>query len=35
VGDHTLFIGEVVSSHVDETKQEQVLDRKLYFGAEE
>ena len=35
LGDHTLFIGEVVSSHVDETKQEQVLDRNLYFGAEE
>ena len=35
VGDHTLFIGEVVSSRVDETKQEQVLNRKLYFGAEE
>jgi flavin reductase (DIM6/NTAB) family NADH-FMN oxidoreductase RutF len=35
VGDHTLFIGEVVSSRVDETKQEQVLNRNLYFGAEE
>ena len=35
VGDHTLFIGEVVSSSVDETRQEQILNRKLYFGAEE
>ena len=31
-GDHTLFIGEVISSQLDEQKKEQVLDRKLYFG---
>ena len=31
-GDHTIFIGEVVSSQIDETKKEQVLDRKVYFG---
>ena len=31
-GDHTLFIGEVISSKVDETKKEQILDRKVYFG---
>jgi len=31
-GDHTIFIGEVVSSEIDESKREQVLDRKVYFG---
>jgi len=31
-GDHALFIGEVVSSEVDEEKTEQMLDRKVYFG---
>lgn len=31
-GDHTVFIGEVVSARVDENKKEQVLDRQVYFG---
>jgi len=31
-GDHTIFIGEVLSSEIDETKKEQVLNRKTYFG---
>ena len=31
-GDHTIFIGEVMSSKVDEAKKEQVLDREVYFG---
>ena len=31
-GDHTLFIGEVISSQVDEKKKAQVFDRKVYFG---
>ena len=31
-GDHTIFIGQLVRAEVDETKKEQVLDRKVYFG---
>ena len=31
-GDHSMFIGEVISDEVDAGKKEQVLDRKAYFG---
>jgi flavin reductase (DIM6/NTAB) family NADH-FMN oxidoreductase RutF len=31
-GDHTLFIGEVVASELDEAKTGQVYDRDAYYG---
>jgi len=31
-GDHTVFIGEVISSEIDESKRAQVLDSKVYFA---
>jgi len=31
VGDHTIFVGEIISSRVDDTKREQILDRNIYF----
>ncbi len=29
-GDHTLFVGQVMSSQLDQSKREQVLDREMY-----
>lgn len=31
-GDHTVFVGEVVSSRLDESKKQQVHDRAVYYG---
>ena len=31
-GDHTVFIGEILFSKIDESKTPQVLDNKVYFG---
>ena len=31
-GDHTVFVGEVVSSRLDESKMRQIHDRSVYYG---